>query len=273
MKIAVLGKKGSFHSLAASEYFGDDVELSPNESFEQLISSVKKKECQFGFIAIENSTAGSILPNYGLIRESNMKIVAEHYKRIELSLLAKKGTALEMIEQINSHPMALLQCKDFLSQLKNVQLVETKDTQCAALDVSVSGKNTIAAIANEALCAQFKLEIVQSNIESFKQNFTRFFVIHSTEINDKENNKSSLCFTLRNEIGTLADVLMQLKLDGFNLTKIQSMPKPGFPGVYLFYIDIEYPVAGEELKIKNSIASIATDVQVLGSYKKMKLTV
>lgn len=269
-RIALLGEEGSFHHLVAKELFTGQ-EMIHCEKFEELTVLVEQNKADFAVMAIENSTAGSILPNYELIRKSSLLITQEYYRKIALSLLGKQGRQLSEIRKVASHPMALLQCKSFLDSLPELELIESKNTAEGAHLVAKNIQHDLAAIADAALAEGLGLQILQKDVQSFKDNYTRFFILQRPKRTLADPDKSTVCFTLPHQAGSLADVLMNLKLNNYNLSKIQSLPVQGAPGRYFFYLDIEYPCGGKEKELKKLMQLFAHDLKIMGSYKKQDL--
>ncbi len=239
-KVAIQGFAGSFHEMATRNHFPDDVlELLYCSSFEQLFQLVLEEKNCFGVIAIENTVAGSILPNYKMLQEYNFKIIGETYLHIVQHLMALPGQKLSDIKEIWSHPMALRQCNDFLKKHPHIKSVEKEDTAKSAEMINAGKLNGVAAIAGEMAANINSLDILEEGIETNKKNFTRFLVISPESKEDVENyNKASICFTLDHETGSLAKVLVLLSENNLNLTKIQSNPIVGQEWEYFFYVDL-----------------------------------
>lgn len=271
LKIAIQGIATSFHEVAAFTYFQQPVTTIECLSFHALCESLKKGEADFAVMAIENSIAGSILPNYFLLQEYHFSIVGEIYLPIHMHLLALPGVALKDIKNIESHPMAIRQCSDFLYKLKGVQIMESDDTAVSARKVKEGKLKNTAAIANEHAAKKFGLNILEKRIETHKKNFTRFLILTRKTNTSIDSNKASISFEVANEVGSLADALMTLKSNVINLTKIQSIPIIGKPSEYSIHIDVEwkkrksYDVAIQQLlrQVRN--------LNILGEYKKAKI--
>ncbi len=271
LKIAIQGIAASFHEVAAVTYFHEPIQTVECLSFHALCESLKKGESDFAVMAIENSIAGSILPNYFLLQEYHFSIIGEVYLPIHMHLLALPGVKLNDITSIESHPMAIRQCSDFLYRLNGVQILESEDTALSARKVKEQKLKTTAAIANEYAAKKFGLTILEKRIETHKKNFTRFLILTRKIKTSADSNKASLYFEVANEVGSLAEALMTFKNNSINLSKIQSIPIIGKPSEYSIHIDVEwkkrksYDVAlGEVLRqVKN--------LNVLGEYKKAKI--
>ena len=270
-KIGIQGIRGSFHHIAVENYFDKEIKLCEYLSFEDMILSLSKNEIQYALMAIENSTAGSIIPNYALIDEYNINIVGEHYLEISHNLMALKGQSLDDIKEIHSHPMALLQCRDFLKENPSIKLVEEKDTANVAKKISNTKTMGIGAIASKLAAKIYDLNLIKEDIQSIKKNQTRFVVLKKDNNLDKlQINKASLKFELDHKRGSLAAILNVLSDCKLNLTKIQSMPKIETPWRYSFFVDVTFENLDNYLKAKSIIQIMAKEFKVLGEYKNSK---
>lgn len=270
-KIGIQGIRGSFHHIAVENYFDKEIKLCEYLSFEDMIFSLSKNEIQYALMAIENSTAGSIIPNYALIDEYNINIVGEHYLEISHNLMALKGQSLDDIKEIHSHPMALLQCRDFLKENPSIKLVEEKDTASVAKKISNTKTIGIGAIASKLAAKIYDLNLIKEDIQSIKKNQTRFVVLKKDNNLDKlQINKASLKFELDHKRGSLATILNVLSDCKLNLTKIQSMPKIETPWRYSFFVDVTFENLDNYLKAKSIIQIMAKEFKVLGEYKNSK---
>jgi prephenate dehydratase len=270
-KIGIQGIRGSFHHIAVENYFDKEIKLCEYLSFEDMIFSLSKNEIQYALMAIENSTAGSIIPNYALIDEYNINIVGEHYLEISHNLMALKGQSLDDIKEIHSHPMALLQCRDFLKENPSIKLVEEKDTANVAKKISNTKTIGIGAIASKLAAKIYDLNLIKEDIQSIKKNQTRFVVLKKDNNLDKlQINKASLKFELDHKRGSLATILNVLSDCKLNLTKIQSMPKIETPWRYSFFVDVTFENLDNYLKAKSIIQIMAKEFKVLGEYKNSK---
>tara|TARA_B100000073_G_scaffold29012_1_gene22147 strand:- start:403 stop:1077 length:675 start_codon:yes stop_codon:yes gene_type:complete len=222
-------------------------------------------------MAIENSTAGSIIPNYALIDEYDISIVGEYYLQITHNLMALKGQSLEDIKEVQSHPMALLQCRDFFKNNSSITLVEEKDTAQIAKKIADNKLKGLGAIASELACKIYDLEIIKENIQTIKQNQTRFVILQNIRPSENKNiNKASLKFELDHKRGSLATILNVLSDCKLNLTKIQSMPKIQTPWRYSFFVDVTFDIKEHYFKAKSIVEIMAKEFKVLGEYKNAK---
>jgi prephenate dehydratase len=266
-KIAIQGYAGSFHQVAALQYFGNETTIVPCATFRELIKlAANKKETHGGIMAIENSIAGSILPNYTLLQKSNLHIVGEVYLRIEQNLLVYPGVRLNDIKEVHSHPMALLQCVDFLEQ-HNWKLIETEDTALSAQHIHKKRSPHIAGIASKLAADLFDLEILASNIHTQKNNYTRFLVLQKDNVEVEQADKASINFQTNHTKGSLAKVLSKVSEEGINLSKLQSMPIAGTNFKYSFHADLEFENINQLNKALKSIEPLTENVRILGIYK------
>ncbi len=271
--VAIQGYEGSFHQVAAQSFFGKDVEVIPCANFRDLIQIAgDAQQSAGGIMAIENSIAGSILPNYNLLQKSRLKVVGEVYLSISQNLLVNPGVKLEEIREVHSHPMAILQCLDYLEKYP-WKLVETEDTALSAkLLHQHRGKHT-AAIASKLAAELFKLDIIGPDIHTMKNNITRFLVLKRAgeAKEDTKANKASVYFQTNHAKGALSKVLTTIANGGINLSKLQSMPIPGSHFKYGFYADMEFETRKEFEKVMTSIASLTNSVKIFGVYQRGKI--
>jgi len=267
--IAIQGVQGSFHHLVAQEYYHKEVEVLECMSFAELTKSLLKGEANEGVMAIENSIAGSILPNYALIDENNLKVVGEHYIPIDMNFMAMPGQKIENIKKVYSHPMALLQCKEFFKKHPHIKLIEDADTAEVARRISEKGSTKVAAVASKAAAHLFGLEILAESIHTKKSNATRFLIISTKkkEPNGDKIDKASLKFELESKRGSLVSVLNILRDFNLDMTKIQSMPIIEFPWKYSFFIDVIFEDYSEFQKAMDILEVMTERLTILGTYK------
>ncbi|URC13281.1 prephenate dehydratase [Flavobacterium sp. B183] len=271
-KIAIQGIKGSFHHQVVKEYFSENVDIDECLSFEELIDSLLSGKSEQAVMAIENSIAGPIIPNYALIDKNNIHIIGEHYLNIHQNLMALKGQKIEDIKEVHSHPMALLQCMDFLKQYPNIKLVEDKDTAETARRIQEKQLTGIAAIASKTASEMYNLEIIAPEIQTIKNNMTRFVIIkkQNSFLPENEINRASIKFELDHKRGSLAAVLNVMSDCKLNLTKIQSLPKIETPWKYAFFVDVTFEKYEDFAKAKSLLNIMAEYFKVLGEYKNTK---
>lgn len=269
MKISIQGEKGSFHEVAARQYFSNEsIDIVPCTTFDQTLMAVTDNAADFAIMAIENARSGSILYNYTLIRESGMKILGEHNLRIRQNLMALPGQTIMAIREIRSHPIALSQCMTWLNHLRGVTLIESDDTAGSAKYISENKLRGVAAIAAAAAAEIYGLEIIAPGIETYKKNYTRFLILGKEKDANTDGNKVSICFSTGHKPGSLAAVLVRLAELDINLSKIQSVPRLNGEWEYMFYLDLELNPDHDIALIKNVLENYTTNLEVLGIYNK-----
>jgi prephenate dehydratase len=274
IKVAIQGIAGSFHDIAAQCYFGkDEVKVVPCSTFKELFACLADNGSMVGMVAIENTIAGSLLPNYNMLRESNLTIIGEHKLRVKHNLVALPGQTIADIHEVHSHYMALLQCEDFFLQYPSIRLVEAEDTAAEGLRIAKHHAKKQAAICSRYAAELFGLQILAEDIETNKHNFTRFLVVGNELMRDKLNtdkprDKASLVFSLPHEEGSLSKVLTILSFYNINLTKIQSLPVVGQEWEYLFYIDVTYKDYVRYRQALDAILPLTKNMRILGEYEE-----
>lgn len=270
LKIGIQGIKASFHDMATRAYFQDtDIDLVEIRDFRTQAEAVATGKVDYAVMAIENTIAGSILPNYGFIEEYGLKVLGEEYLRISMQLIALPGSTLDDIEEVISHPMALRQSMKFLREYPNWKISEVADTAWGAKDIKENNRKNVAAIAGSLASETYSLEIIANDIETNKQNYTRFLILGKQEENHvHESNKSSVRLILSHTSGSLSMALQVLHEYNLNLTKIQSVPIIGKPYEYAIHFDIEYSDYIVYKTAMDRIEDLANELQILGVYKK-----
>lgn len=273
LRVAIQGIKGSNHHQVAMDYFGKDIKLVECLSFDTMIEHICNGTADKGIMAIENSIAGSIIPNYNLVYHNNIHIIGEHYLSIHHNLMALKGVAIEQIEEVRSHPMALLQCKKFLKQYPKIKLVEDVDTAETARKIQEGQLKTIAAIAPKVAATLYDLNIIAPEIQTIKNNATRFIILKKVNkvLPKEEINKASLRFITDHKRGSLATVLNVMSDCNLNLTKIQSLPVIETPWKYAFFVDVTFDEYQHFEKAKSLLEIMSEDFRLLGEYKNALL--
>jgi len=270
--IAIQGAEGSNHHKVAIDFYGTEIQLAEFMSFDAVVDSLLENSADVGVMALENTIAGSIIPNYALIDSSNLYIIDEQYLNIHHHLMALKNQTLEDIKEVWSHPMALLQCKEFFKKYPNIKLVEDVDTAAVAKRISNKNLKGIAAIAPKIAAELFDLEILEDEIQTIKDNSTRFVIVQTSRPVLNENvNKASLKFQLDHKRGSLAAILNVLSDCKMNLTKIQSLPVIETPWKYSFFVDITFNDYNEYKKAASILEIMAEEFKVLGTYKNGRL--
>lgn len=277
-RVAIQGTLGSFHDIAAHQFFQDEeIELICCATFEEVFDAARKDSQVVALAAIENTIAGSLLHNYELLKQSNLQIIGEHKLRISHSICCLPEENWEDITEVNSHPIALMQCREFLSQHPKMKIVETEDTALSAEIIKKNNQKGHAAICGKGAAEMYGMKILQEGIETNKHNYTRFLVMADpwqvddwNRHNPMQANKASIVFTLPHAEGSLSQVLSILSFYRINLTKIQSLPIIGREWEYQFYVDVMFD---NLLRYKQSITAITPltkELKILGEYQDGK---
>lgn len=275
-KVAIQGVAGCFHDIAARQFFQDEtIQTIPCETFKDLFATIKKDNSILGAVAIENTIAGSLLPNHNMLKESGMSILGETKLRIEHNLVALPGQKIEDITEVLSHPMALMQCEDFLAKYPNLKAVEADDTAGSAKMIAEGKLMGKAAICSKLAAEIYGLEILSEGIETNKRNYTRFLIVADPwtaedYLKDKTVNKASVVFTLPHDEGALAKVLSILSYYHVNLSKIQSLPIIGREWEYLFYVNVNFDNYMAYTQALDAIRPFTKDLRILGEYQAYK---
>ncbi|MEI7676240.1 MAG: prephenate dehydratase [Bacteroidales bacterium] len=271
-QVAIQGIRGAYHELAARDFYkGEEIDIVECNTFKDLFEATRNDSSLLAAVAIENTIAGSLLPNYDLLKQSDLKIIGEYKLHISHALVALPGTKLEDLVEVNSHPIALMQCHDFLDTLPHVKVVEKVDTALSAKEIADENLVGYAAICSKFAGEIYGLEVLCFGIETNKRNFTRFLMLANEKVAEQMTegqaiNKSSLVFSLPDSAGSLSQVLSVLSFYGVNLTKIQSLPIIGREWEYQFYIDLVFPDFVKYHQSLHAIRPLTHDFQVLGEY-------
>lgn len=274
-RVAIQGGLGAYHGIAAENFFGEEVEIVPCITFRDIFTTIKKEPNTIGIIAIENTIAGSLLGNYDLLKENKLPIAGEYKQRISHCLAALPGQTIHDIKEVESHPIALMQCTDFLDTLPGVRIIEHEDTALAAKDIAEKHLSTTAAICSTKAAEIYGLNILARGIETNKHNFTRFLIIANPWVVDELQkgevlNKSSIVFTTPHSEGSLSKVLSVFSFYGINLTKIQSLPIIGREWEYQFYADLTFSDLTRYKQSLQAIRPLTSELKLLGEYPNGK---
>ncbi len=272
-KVTIQGYEGSFHQMAARQFFGKTVEVIPCDTFREVIKiGSDPKQSDGAVMAIENSIAGSILPNYNLLQKSNLQVIGEVYLSISQNLMVHPGVQLKDIKEVHSHPMAILQCLDYLEQY-DWKLVESDDTALSAKMVHQQKSKHIAAIASKFAAQLYDLNVITPDIHTLKNNITRFLIMMPKQksIIIEGVNKASIYFQTDHSKGILSKILAKIASRGVNLSKLQSMPIPGSTFKYGFYADLEFENSKQIEKVIAEVKEVTNSFKVFGMYKKGKV--
>ncbi len=274
-RVAIQGGHGAYHDIAAHSYFQEELEIVPCLTFKDIFLEADKDDKLLGVMAIENTIVGGLLQNHDLLKLNNMKVVGEQKLRISHTLSALPGQKLSDIREVISHPMALMQCADFLDTLPNVKVVEHEDTALAAKDIFEQNLMGVAAVCSKRAAEIYNLEILAEGIETNKRNFTRFLILAHDDMVSKARksaiiDKASLVFVLPHKEGSLSQVLSILSYYDINLTRIQSLPIVGRAWEYQFYIDLSFSDFERYTQAVKAIIPLVSDLKVLGEYESDK---
>ena len=272
-KVTIQGYEGSFHQVAARQFFGKHVEVIPCATFREVVRMGEDaKQSDGGVMAIENSIAGSILPNYNLLQKSKLQVIGEVYLSISQNLLVYPGVKLEEIKEVHSHPMAILQCLDYLEN-QDWKLVETEDTALSAKHLREHKSKHTAAIASKFAAQLYELDVIGPDIHTLKNNITRFLIMvpAKQKVEIAGADKASIYFQTDHSKGILSKVLAKIAQGGANLSKLQSMPIPGSTFKYGFYADIEFEQKKQLDKLLAELKLMTNQFKVFGLYKKGKV--
>ncbi|MCH7401723.1 prephenate dehydratase [Belliella kenyensis] len=272
MKVAIQGIPGSFHHQVALNCFGEGTEILGFRTFEEVARCVSSNACDFGVLAIENSIAGAILPNYELIDRHELTIKDEYYLPISHNLMCLKGQSIDQIEEVRSHPMALLQCKKFFESHPHIKLVDDIDTASVAKRIRDEKLKRVAAIASTTAARIYALDILASDIQTVKDNFTRFIILQKPllELGFLKPNKASIKVTVKNEKGILAKLLSKISEFDLDLSKIQSIPVIDKPWEYAFFVDLQFEEYDRYQAAMRAIRDNYGQVKVFGEYTNRK---
>jgi len=272
-KISIQGYEGSFHQIAAQEFFGKDVQVIPCDTFREVVKiASSSKESDGGCMAIENSIAGSILPNYTLLQKSKLRINGEIYLQIHQNLMVNPGVKLEDIREVHSHPMALLQCIDYLEEHPSWKLVETEDTALSARHIHQRHSKHVAVIASKLAAELYDLNLIAPKIQSNKNNYTRFLFVEPQKVGKETTgaDKASINFHTDHSRGSLVKALTKIADAGINLSKLQSVPIPEKEWKYSFHADLEFDTLDQFNHVMEEVKTVTESLNVLGVYKKGK---
>jgi len=271
MRVAIQGVKGSFHHIVAERFFSEDIQLTECMTFSEMPKLLIDGKVDALVMAIENTIAASILPNYALIDKHELNIIGEFHLGIHQNLMCLKGQKIEDIKEVYSHPMALLQCASFFEKHPHIKLIEDKDTAEAARRIQSKQLKGVAAIASELAAEIYDLEIIAPKIQTIKNNATRFFILdRNEEVRFEEGNKASIRFTASHKAGSLGEILTVFGKNNVSLSKIQSMPIIETPWRYAFFADLIFDRYEDYEKSLDKISSMVESIKIVGEYKKSK---
>lgn len=267
-KVAIQGVIGSFHEDAAQKFFaGEEIDIIECRTFRKVCQLIDQDKVDISVMAIENAIAGSLLENYGLMRDFHLKIIGEIYLHIQMNLMVLPGVKKEDIQEIHSHPIALKQCAEYIDgTFGEISLDDNFDTAGAAKNIAKNNLRNVASIGNERAAQIYGLEIIDKGIETNKRNYTRFLILSKHSLPSEEANKASICFEVGHFYGALARVLNIFAENQINLTKIQSVPIIGKPQEYSFHVDIEWEKIEKYEQAIHKVLKNVSSLTILGEY-------
>ncbi len=271
--IAIQGVRGAFHQEAAYHYYTEPIDIVECMTFDEVFAVVEKGVADEAIMAIENTIGGSILPNYKLLRNSGLKICGEIFLCIEQNLLGLRGTTIDEIEEVYSHPMAILQTQDFFKKYPQIKLINSVDTALSAKDIAVGKMKKMGAVASRLAADIYGLEILASSIQSVRQNQTRFLILkpRHQECNEQKIDKSSISFVLQHKKGSLSQILSVFAFYDMNLTKIQSIPILGREWEYEFFVDLTFEDVDNYRRALEAVRPLLIELTILGEYSRGKV--
>lgn len=269
IKIGYQGARGSFSEEAMIEFFGENQNTFSYDKFEDVFLAIQKNEIDYGILPFENSCTGAITAVYDLLLKYGFYIVGEEYIKINQNLVGIKGAKVEDIKEIYSHPQGFEQSKKFLSEHDNAKLVYFYNTAISAKHISKLNDKSKAAIASKRAAKIYGLDIIEENIHDNEKNHTRFIIIGKHLESSEESNKSTICFSLDNNVGTLYNLLRHFVENNINMIKIESRPSNTQLWEYVLYADIEGNINDDNVKEAiNLINKECPYFRFLGCYKK-----
>jgi len=266
MKISIQGIRGAFHHQAAEVYFNQKIEIQAHSTFVELVHAVQTGITEIGIIAIENTISGTIHNNLNLIRKANLSIIGEVYLRIEQNLAVLPGVIIENIKRVESHYMAINQCREFFNQFPHIQLIESEDTALSIKKVAEQKLYNTGAIGSEIAAKEYGLEMIYKGIETNKENYTRFLVISRNKIEEPHFDKASIVLYLPHERGSLAKALNLISKCDINLSKIESFPVIGEPWHYQFFLDLHFSQTENYQEFLLRLNNLKYPFQIIGEY-------
>ena len=271
MTISIQGVKGAFHEEAAINYYGEEIDIRPNNSFDEVIASIRNNSSKAGVLAVENTISGTIHANLNLIMESGLSVCGEVYLRIEQNLAALPGTSVTDLTEVRSHYMAIDQCRRFFKDYPRIRLIDAEDTALSMKQIADQGLRTVGAVGSRTAAAYYGLEVIARSIETNKKNYTRFLIVErENKVIPEETDKASLSMTLPNHKGSLSKALSIIAFYDVDLSKIESVPVVGEPWHYRFFIDVLYDDYEKYKSMLQAVGPLTDELQIMGEYKSGK---
>ncbi len=267
--VACQGVEGAYSQIACEKMFKNPF-IMYFKNFEGVFNAIEQGLCQYGILPIENSTAGSVKKVYDLMIKHNFSIVRTFRLKVDHNLLVKNGTKLGDIKQIYSHEQALNQCADFLSGLKNVEIIPVENTAVAAKMVADSQRTDVAALSSRACADLYGLDCLAASIQDKGNNRTRFICISKNLEIYPGSDKTSIMMVLNHKPGALYKVLARLYVLGINVVKLESRPIPDRDFEFMFYFDLETSIYSEEfVQLMCELEDLCEEFKYLGSYSEV----
>jgi prephenate dehydratase len=261
------GERGAYSEMATLQYF-PNAKVLPKKSFQDVFDSIETCEANYAVVPIENSIEGSINETYDLLLQTKTTVTGEIYQRVRHCLIVNKGTTLDELEAVYSHPQAIAQCRNYI-QLKRLDSVPTYDTAGAVKMIKEKKIMNAAAIASRRAAEIYDMAVLEEGIEDRKNNFTRFLVLSKTKTEPTGHDRTSIIFSVKHLPGALFGILKEFSSREINLTRIESRPTKETPWEYNFYVDFEGHCDDETIKkALQSIKNKTAFFKILGSYKK-----
>ena len=270
-EVACYGQVGAFTHIALTTFEGENINPVFCDTFEEVFKAVESGKTEFGFVPVENSSAGSVDEVYNLILKYKLYIAGAVAMPITHNLLGVKGATLSDIKRVYSHHQAIAQCKEFLTE-KGITATEHQSTAASAKLVAEMGDKSVGAIGSLASATENSLDVIVPSIQAFANNRTRFIVISKHPVIPPDSNKISVVFTLSHTAGSLQKILTRFSLHGLNLTKLESRPGKNGDFETQFYLDFLGNVAdAKTLSLLSALYSELGEFSFLGNYKEISL--
>jgi prephenate dehydratase len=264
---------GSNSHMAAVAMLGDrgDLEIVACTVSAQVLAKVTGGEVDGAVLPIENSLHGSVAEHYDLLLELPVRIDRESQLRIRHNLIAMPGVKVSEVRRVMSHPVALSQCRRFLAEHPEFEVMPFYDTAGSVKHLMSAGLRDVAGVAPELAAREYGAEILVAGVEDHAENYTRFHLVRcedaAAEEESAEADKMSLAFAIEHRPGTLVAALQRLAEAGVDLTKIESRPVPGSPWEYVFYVDVRFDGAERAEMALAALREHCRMVKVLGRYR------
>ncbi len=267
--VACQGVEGAYSQIAAGHFFKHPT-ISYCPSFEGVFQAVEEGRCSYGVLPVENSTAGTVNKVFDLMMEHSFHVVRTYRQKIDHNLLAKQGAKIEDIRDIYSHEQAINQCRHYLETLPEAHVHICENTAMAARLVAESNRADVAALSSRSCADIYGLDILASNVQDRDNNYTRFACISKHLEIYPGADRTTLMLVLNHEPGALYKVLAKIYALDLNLLKLESRPIPQRDFEFMFYFDIDCPVAAPQFQtLISSLNDACQELRYLGSYTEV----